>query len=44
VILFFVLDVVENVLGNFLDRLHKFWLTGIASPYTLDELCEIYVV
>jgi hypothetical protein len=44
VVLNLVLNVVENVLGHFLDGLDEFGLAGIAAFQALEEASEIDVV
>ena len=44
VIFHLVPDVFENILGDFLNRLDEFRLTGVAFLYALDELIEVDMV
>src|SRR5690606_1633144 len=43
-ILFLIIDKFVNILGDFLHRLNKFGLTGIASSHAFHECSEIYMI
>src|SRR5690606_39852194 len=42
--LFLIIDKFVNILGDFLHRLNKFGLTGIASSHAFHECSEIYMI